>query len=1078
MRAALPRWLPLFVLAVPGASSATTVGPLSTLEASPGTATQRGPAIAWDGARYVVVWEDGRVAGAGGELYLARLASDGRLLDPSGLPVQSAAQPGDQGQAAIAFNPRGAAVFIASVGPQSGSPEIYLSRFLPGSGSFADPAGTPLTSTPVAAEGAPAIACTHASCLVAFQETTGGVTQVRGRRLSAAGTPLDPAALDLVLDNTGRTTELGPAVTATGASFFVAWEDDRLAGSGLLGADLYGRRVPEVGAVSPIAGSILVSADTRQSRPSLVPILADQLLALWEDQRGGVLTADDVFVGRFDLMFGALAGRSLIAERLDQQAPKLAGGNGRALAVWQDFRSGAFGATYAARLDANGASLDGSGFAVLSGAAHVIEHAVAKGPGADYLVLAVRSSPAPARILARIVRDEPPAGTLTASGDTRIPADGATVATISFGPARGSSGFTVVDGTLYDLTLTSANPVITAPDADPTRGGHQLAAQGGVLTLGLRSIRPEVVTVSVASIEGSSVGTADVELSNVAPIAENVRITPPDPSSSDDLVLSYTYRDLNGDPELSSVIQWTRNSGLEAQYTNLRSVPAAATRRGDLWQASVRAGDGASISGPIFSNQVRIRNSPPGALNVRIDPSSGVVAGTTLAGRYTYADEDGDPESGTVIRWLEHDTEEVSLRGQSSVPGARVLKGQRWRLAIEASDGTETGPAVLSATVTVANSVPVARAGANGEVVERRRYVLDGGGSTDLDAGDSLRFNWRQISGPAVTLESATTATAALTAPSVNGTTPLVFALSVSDGESTSPEDQVTVVVTTLPDGDADGLDDEEEAVAATDPTLGDTDRDGAQDGPEVHQGTNPLDPDSDDDGVRDGAEPDPFGDADGDTRINALDPDADDDGILDGTELGVTAAPEGTDLGAGQFVADAAPTTTTDAQDADSDDDGLPDGIEDSNHNGRVDLGESDPLDRTSTVGCSPERTCPAGLVCTGDACRAPAAPDAGQTCAPIAQRRTECCRGGCANGTPVAALCAGGATAEQCPVGATECPEASCSAPAPAPAPSDGCGCAAARPAPRAARGGLALWLVGLMMLRGARRRWRDRA
>jgi hypothetical protein len=132
-----------------------------------------------------------------------------------------------------------------------------------------------------------------------------------------------------------------------------------------------------------------------------------------------------------------------------------------------------------------------------------------------------------------------------------------------------------------------------------------------------------------------------------------------------------------------------------------------------------------------------------------------------------------------------------------------------------------------------------------------------------------------------------------------------------------------------------------------------DLDGDGLSNQLEAQLGTDPNDADSDDDGVPDGAEGDPGADPDSDGLVNALDPDSDGDGLLDGTEAGVVTPPPGTNLGAGNFVPDADPTTQTDPRAADSDGDGLVDGDEDANRDGRVDAGESDPLDR-----CDPDET------------------------------------------------------------------------------------------------------------------------
>jgi uncharacterized repeat protein (TIGR01451 family) len=126
-----------------------------------------------------------------------------------------------------------------------------------------------------------------------------------------------------------------------------------------------------------------------------------------------------------------------------------------------------------------------------------------------------------------------------------------------------------------------------------------------------------------------------------------------------------------------------------------------------------------------------------------------------------------------------------------------------------------------------------------------------------------------------------------------------------------------------------------------------DSDGDGLSDGAEESLGTDPGDADSDDDGVPDGAELAPDEDRDGDGLIGALDPDADNDGLFDGTELGLDCDGADTETSRGQCRADAdMGATTTDPLAADTDGGGVTDGSEDSNLDGKVDAGETDPTD------------------------------------------------------------------------------------------------------------------------------------
>ncbi len=147
---------------------------------------------------------------------------------------------------------------------------------------------------------------------------------------------------------------------------------------------------------------------------------------------------------------------------------------------------------------------------------------------------------------------------------------------------------------------------------------------------------------------------------------------------------------------------------------------------------------------------------------------------------------------------------------------------------------------------------------------------------------------------------------------------------------ATAPECNATTQVCECPGGEA---------------ACVDSDGDGLTDLTEIAIGTNPHDADSDDDGVPDGSEINPGEDSDGDGLINALDPDSDNDGLFDGTEMGFGCSNPDTDLAAKRCIPDAdLGVTKTNPTKWDTDDGGVSDGSEDSNLNGMVDPGETDP--------------------------------------------------------------------------------------------------------------------------------------
>lgn len=104
------------------------------------------------------------------------------------------------------------------------------------------------------------------------------------------------------------------------------------------------------------------------------------------------------------------------------------------------------------------------------------------------------------------------------------------------------------------------------------------------------------------------------------------------------------------------------------------------------------------------------------------------------------------------------------------------------------------------------NTRPFAIAGPNQSVTENQLVTLNAGDSYDPE-GESLLFQWRQISGPATTLSSETDDTPSFIAPSGNNI--LTFQLVTDDGQNLSIADTITitVLVAATPSPDDSGSD-------------------------------------------------------------------------------------------------------------------------------------------------------------------------------------------------------------------------------------------------------------------------------
>jgi clumping factor A len=208
-----------------------------------------------------------------------------------------------------------------------------------------------------------------------------------------------------------------------------------------------------------------------------------------------------------------------------------------------------------------------------------------------------------------------------------------------------------------------------------------------------------------------------------------------------------------------------------------------------------------------------------------------------------------------------------------------------------------------------------------------------------------------------------------------------------------------------------DGETDPTDGNGDDDGDLDDSDGDGLSDDLEETLGSDPNDADSDDDGAPDGVEANPSDDTDGDGTINILDPDSDGDGLFDGTELGLDCDGAGTDASAGTCIADGdGGDTTTSMVDPDTDDGGISDGDEDSDKDGVVDEGETDPNDGTDDQPCDEDSDCgdgDSGRVCTDEGfctagCRGEGGngcPD-GETCTSTDESIGECLVDGAGGG------------------------------------------------------------------------------
>jgi len=280
----------------------------------------------------------------------------------------------------------------------------------------------------------------------------------------------------------------------------------------------------------------------------------------------------------------------------------------------------------------------------------------------------------------------------------RVPTDGAIL------PAGEPLTFT---GTVTDdhdaadaltvlwLSDREANPLSQAPAnslGGTTIEVTNLAAGAHVITLG-------------ATDSGGKTGTAVITITvNSAPGAPEVTITPPAPTTGDELVaaISRDAQDPNRAPsELTYGFRWFKNG----TFANLTSatVPAALTAKGDVWEVRVTANDGV-VDGAEGVSAVTVENTPPSCDAAAIFPTAANTTKDITCTCDGFSDADGDDEDSTCTFY--DGATPLAGDGSCTLGADDTDKGMQVRCSLVPGDGDDDGAAVTSGEVPIINAPP------------------------------------------------------------------------------------------------------------------------------------------------------------------------------------------------------------------------------------------------------------------------------------------------------------------------------------------------------------------------------------
>lgn len=309
------------------------------------------PAVAFDGKNFLVVWTDTRHT-TFPAIYGARVSPQGKVLDPRGLVISSAA--GGRGSPAVCS---GGTSFLVVWRDErdSNRMEIYGARVTP-QGKVLDARGLAIARAG-RQQTNPAVSFDGSDFLVVWRDVhDANELDIHGARVSTKGKVLDSAGLVI---SQAPFNQYEPVAGSDGREFLVAWSDRRGDGS-----EIYGARVTSSGSVLDTAGiAISVPAGQQEAQGMAEsPALAfgsNEFLVAWE--RSGIYCA------RVSARGMALDSSGFIISRTGRRVftPAVAFDGANFLVVWADERRGRGESDICgARVTPQGVVLESAGFVV------------------------------------------------------------------------------------------------------------------------------------------------------------------------------------------------------------------------------------------------------------------------------------------------------------------------------------------------------------------------------------------------------------------------------------------------------------------------------------------------------------------------------------------------------------------------------------------------------------------------------------------------------------------------------------------------------------------------------------------
>ena len=230
--------------------------------------------------------------------------------------------------------------------------------------------------------------------------------------------------------------------------------------------------------------------------------------------------------------------------------------------------------------------------------------------------------------------------------------------------------------------------------------------------------------------------SSSITILNTAPELDSISLDFSQAQTSQNITLSLSMSDLDGDAPASPETRWYKNGQEFTSIENQITLPSSLTSKGDNWTVFVNANDGQDLSENELSASVQIINTIPNSI---AELSHSSLEDLVLS--VTNEDIDGDLVSNEIT-WYRNGFKEGSLDGQSSVPAQLLGPGQVWSVEVIPNDGESNG-SMASSQITIENLAPNAQIDIeSNRLWDGEEIKVTAQNSTDLD-GRITTYSWQ-----------------------------------------------------------------------------------------------------------------------------------------------------------------------------------------------------------------------------------------------------------------------------------------------------------------------------------------------